>query len=138
ASRESGAQPDEMTTLFEAADVTKTFGGLTDLQRVTFSIEGGIASIIGPNGAGKTTLFNVFTGLYRPDTGSVSFRGRPLIGLRPDEITALGACRTFQNISLFANMTAAETELVGMHTRIPPASRPLPPRPPRSHSLQLA
>ena len=78
-----------MSALFEAVDVTKTFGGLTALQRVTFEIDGGIASIIGPNGAGKTTLFNVFTGLYRPDGGTVTFRGRSLVGLRPDEITAL-------------------------------------------------
>ena len=104
--------------MFEAADVTKTFGGLTALQRVTFALDGGIASIIGPNGAGKTTLFNVFTGLYRPDAGAVTFRGQPLVGLRPDEITALGVCRTFQNIRLFANMTAAENILVGMHSRI--------------------
>ena len=107
-----------MSAMFEAVDVTKTFGGLTALQRVTFALDGGIASIIGPNGAGKTTLFNVFTGLYRPDTGGVTFRGRPLVGLRPDEITALGVCRTFQNIRLFANMTAAENILVGMHSRI--------------------
>src|SRR5206468_946222 len=76
------------------------------------------ASIIGPNGAGKTTLFNVFTGLYQPDRGTLRFRGQPLVGLRPDEITALGLCRTFQNIRLFANMTAAENVLVGMHARI--------------------
>src|SRR5947208_12255468 len=107
-----------MSAMFEAVDITKTFGGLTALQRVTFALDGGIASIIGPNGAGKTTLFNVFTGLYEPDAGAVSFRGRPLVGLRPDEITALGVCRTFQNIRLFANMTAAENVLVGMHTRI--------------------
>src|SRR5215470_13385486 len=107
-----------MTALFEAVDVIKTFGGLTALQRVSFALDGGIASIIGPNGAGKTTLFNVFTGLYRPDSGVVSFRGQPLIGLRPDQITALGVCRTFQNIRLFANMTAAENVLVGMHARI--------------------
>jgi len=109
---------DGVSALFEAVDVTKTFGGLTALQHVTFALEGGIASIIGPNGAGKTTLFNVFTGLYRPDAGTVSFRGQPLVGLRPDEITALGVCRTFQNIRLFANMTAAENVLVGMHARI--------------------
>jgi len=107
-----------MTALFEAADVMKTFGGLTALQRISFALDGGIASIIGPNGAGKTTLFNVFTGLYQPDSGTVSFRGQPLIGLRPDQITALGVCRTFQNIRLFANMTAAENVLVGMHARI--------------------
>ena len=104
--------------LFEARAVTKRFGGLTAVNRVDFTLEAGIASIIGPNGAGKTTLFNVFTGLLRPEEGDVSFGGRSLIGLRPDEITALGVCRTFQNIRLFANMTAVENVLIGMHARI--------------------
>jgi branched-chain amino acid transport system ATP-binding protein len=103
---------------FQAARITKRFGGLTALHRVDFILDSGIASIIGPNGAGKTTLFNVFTGLYAPDEGTVSFRDRPLVGLRPDEITALGVCRTFQNIRLFKNMTAIENVLVGMHARV--------------------
>jgi branched-chain amino acid transport system ATP-binding protein len=107
-----------MTGLFEARGITKRFGGLTALQDVTFGVDAGIASIIGPNGAGKTTLFNVFTGLYAPDEGQVAFKGQPLVGLRPDEITSLGICRTFQNIRLFANMTAAENVLVGMHSRV--------------------
>src|SRR5499433_4386818 len=104
--------------LFEARGVTKRFGGLTALNGVDFALERGIVSIIGPNGAGKTTLFNVFTGLYVPDEGSVTFRGQALLGLRPDQITALGVCRTFQNIRLFANMTAIENVLVGMHARV--------------------
>ena len=104
--------------LFEARRVTKRFGGLTALHRVDFALEQGIASIIGPNGAGKTTLFNIFTGLYAADDGSVTFRGQPLLGLRPDQITALGICRTFQNIRLFSNMTAIENVLVGMNSRI--------------------
>ena len=104
--------------LFEARDVTKRFGGLTAVNHVDFALERGIASIIGPNGAGKTTLFNIFTGLYAADAGTVTFRGTPLGGLRPDQITALGVCRTFQNIRLFANMTAIENVLVGMHARI--------------------
>ena len=107
-----------MSELFEARGITKRFGGLTALQDVSFGVDAGIASIIGPNGAGKTTLFNVFTGLYQPDQGEVTFKGRSLVGLRPDEITALGVCRTFQNIRLFANMTAAENVLVGMHSRV--------------------
>jgi branched-chain amino acid transport system ATP-binding protein len=107
-----------VTGLFEAREITKRFGGLTALQAVTFGVDAGIASIIGPNGAGKTTLFNVFTGLYVPDSGEVVFKGQPLVGLRPDQITALGICRTFQNIRLFANMTAAENVLVGMHARV--------------------
>ena len=104
--------------LFEARGISKRFGGLTALNNVDFALERGIVSIIGPNGAGKTTLFNVFTGLYVPDEGSVTFRGQALLGLRPDQITALGVCRTFQNIRLFANMTAIENVLVGMNSRI--------------------
>ena len=109
-----------MAVILEARRVTKRFGGLTALNTVDFELEEGrIASIIGPNGAGKTTFFNVFTGIYVPDEGSVTFRGAPILGQRPDQITALGICRTFQNIRLFGNMTAAENLLVGMHCRVP-------------------
>ena len=109
-----------MGTLLEMRGVTKRFGGLTALTGVDFQLEEGtIGSIIGPNGAGKTTLFNVLTGVYRPEAGEVLFRERSLVGLRPDQITALGICRTFQNIRLFANMTVVENVLVGMHARIP-------------------
>jgi branched-chain amino acid transport system ATP-binding protein len=108
-----------VSALFQADKVTKRFGGLTAVSGVDFTLESGIASIIGPNGAGKTTLFNIFTGLYRPDAGTITFRGQSLVGLRPDQITALGICRTFQNIRLFANMTAIENVLVGMHARTP-------------------
>src|SRR2546426_6076103 len=107
-----------MAALFDARRVTKQFGGLTALHAVDFALDTGISSIIGPNGAGKTTLFNIFTGLYGADKGSVTFRGHPLLGLRPDEIVALGICRTFQNIRLFANMTAIENVLVGMTSRV--------------------
>jgi branched-chain amino acid transport system ATP-binding protein len=107
------------TVIFEAVGVTKMFGGLTALNNVDLNLEPGrIASIIGPNGAGKTTLFNIFTGLYAPDAGTVTFEGRPLVGLRPDQITTAGICRTFQNVRLFANMTTIENVLVGMHTRV--------------------
>jgi branched-chain amino acid transport system ATP-binding protein len=105
-------------TLLEARDVTKRFGGLTAVSHVDFAVAGGITSIIGPNGAGKTTLFNVFTGLYTAETGTVTFRGEPLMGRRPDQIAAAGVCRTFQNIRLFGNMTVIENVLVGMHARI--------------------
>ena len=107
-----------MTPVFEARGVTKRFGGLTAVSAVDFSLTEGIASIIGPNGAGKTTLFNIFTGIYEPDEGGITFKGQSLVGLRPDQITALGVCRTFQNIRLFANMTAVENVLVGTHARV--------------------
>src|SRR6202795_489458 len=108
-----------MAVVLDAKGVTKRFGGLTALHAVDFLLEEGqIASIIGPNGAGTTTFFNVFTGLYAPEEGTVTFRGTPILGMRPDQITALGICRTFQNIRLFANMTAAENVLVGMHCRV--------------------
>jgi branched-chain amino acid transport system ATP-binding protein len=109
-----------VAVLLEAKGVSKRFGGLTALDAVDFTLEEGlIASIIGPNGAGKTTFFNVFTGIYVPEEGAVTFKGAPVIGRRPDQITALGICRTFQNIRLFANMTAIENVLVGSHTRVP-------------------
>jgi len=109
-----------MAAVLEAKGVTKRFGGLTALSAVDFRLESGrIASIIGPNGAGKTTFFNIFTGIYVPEEGSVTFNDTPILGKRPDEITALGICRTFQNIRLFGNMTTAENVLVGMHCRVP-------------------
>jgi branched-chain amino acid transport system ATP-binding protein len=106
--------------LLEARGVSKRFGGLTALNGVDFTIEEGhIASIIGPNGAGKTTFFNVFTGIYIPEEGVVTFRDVPVLGRRPDQITALGICRTFQNIRLFPRMTAIENVMIGMHSRVP-------------------
>jgi branched-chain amino acid transport system ATP-binding protein len=109
-----------MAALLEARQVTKRFGGLVAVNQVDFDLEEGhISSIIGPNGAGKTTLFNVLTGLYRPEAGEVRFKGQALVGLRPDQITALGICRTFQNIRLFSSMTVVENVLVGMHSRVP-------------------
>jgi len=107
-----------MSALFEARGITKRFGGLTAVKDVDFALESGIAAIIGPNGAGKTTLFNVFTGLYTPDAGEVRLADHSLVGLRSDQITALGVCRTFQNIRLFKAMTAIENVLVGMHARV--------------------
>jgi branched-chain amino acid transport system ATP-binding protein len=127
-----------VSALFEARSITKRFGGLTALHAVDYALDSGIASIIGPNGAGKTTLFNVFTGLYTPDEGTVTFRGHSLVGLRPDQITALGVCRTFQNIRLFANMTAIENVLIGMHARITLTFWDALSRRPRFHEVEHA
>ena len=105
--------------LLDALQVTKRFGGLVAVDKVDFVIAPGmIASLIGPNGAGKTTFFNCVTGFYRAEAGSIIFDGHELIGLRPDTITSLGIARTFQNIRLFANMTALENVMVGEHPRM--------------------
>ncbi len=105
--------------LLEARQVVKRFGGLTAVNRMDFNLpEGSIVSIIGPNGAGKTTFFNTLTGIYRPEEGQIHFQGHSLVGLRPDQISALSISRTFQNIRLFANMTVIENVVVGMHTRL--------------------
>jgi branched-chain amino acid transport system ATP-binding protein len=77
-----------------------------------------IVSIIGPNGAGKTTFFNMLTGLYKPTTGKISFKGKDITGDRPDRITKAGVARTFQNIRLFKTMSALENVMVGEHARM--------------------
>lgn len=105
--------------LLEVNKLVKSFGGIRAVRDVSVSIpEGSICSIIGPNGAGKTTLFNLLTGIYKPDSGSISFGGRSLIGLRPDQVNAAGVARTFQSIRLFANMSVLENVMVGMHSRL--------------------
>ena len=104
--------------LLEIERVTKRFGGLTALAEVSFAIQPReIYGLIGPNGAGKTTLFNVLTGLYRHDEGNFRFQGRPLEQATPDRIAALGIARTFQNIRLFANLSALENVMIGRHVR---------------------
>jgi len=98
--------------------LSKAFGGLHAMQDVSFEItRGTVHSIIGPNGAGKTTLFNVLTGLYIPDAGDFTLDGRSLAGLKPYAVAARGISRTFQNIRLFADMTALENVMVGRHVR---------------------
>jgi len=105
-------------TLLQADRVTKRFGGVQALSEVSFSIRAGeIFGLIGPNGAGKTTLFNVLTGLYASDAGAFLFGGRALTGLKPHEVAAAGIARTFQNIRLFANLSALENVMIGRHLR---------------------
>jgi branched-chain amino acid transport system ATP-binding protein len=104
--------------LLEARGVSKRFGGLAALDNVSLAVrQREIFGLIGPNGAGKTTLFNVLTGVYRPDDGTLSFRGHDIGGAKPHLIAELGIARTFQNIRLFANMTALENVMVGRHAR---------------------
>jgi branched-chain amino acid transport system ATP-binding protein len=104
--------------LLEARALSKSFGGLTALAGVALTVaRGEIFGLIGPNGAGKTTLFNVLTGLYPPDAGECVFDGERLTGMKPYRIAARGIARTFQNIRLFANMSALENVMVGRHAR---------------------
>lgn len=108
-----------MTIALETRALTKYFGGLTAVDNVDLIIqENAIFSVIGPNGAGKTTFYNCITGFYEPDKGEVLFYGKSLLGLTPDQVTYRGISRTYQNIRLFANMSAMENILVGQHSRL--------------------
>ena len=104
--------------ILEIRGITKRFCGLTALSDVGFAIdEGAIFGLIGPNGAGKTTLFNVLTGLYAHDEGTFSFLDKTIGHLTPNRIAELGIARTFQNIRLFANLSALENVMIGRHVR---------------------
>lgn len=106
------------TELLAATGIGKRFGGVQALADVSFTIRTReIYGLIGPNGAGKTTLFNVLTGLHVPDAGAFSFEGTPLAGLPPHQVAARGIARTFQNIRLFANLSALENVMIGRHVR---------------------
>jgi branched-chain amino acid transport system ATP-binding protein len=105
--------------LLEVNNLVKSFGGIRAVRDVSIHIaEGSLSSIIGPNGAGKTTLFNLLTGIYKPDSGTITFNGKSLIGLRPDQVNAAGVARTFQSIRLFPTMSVMENVMVGMHSRL--------------------
>ena len=105
--------------ILETTDVVKRFGGLTAVNKMSFSMEAGrIYSIIGPNGAGKTTFFNALSGIYKPEEGEINFEGRRIDRLVPEKITALHMARTFQNIRLFGSMTVVENIMVGAYTRL--------------------
>lgn len=98
--------------------VSKSFGGLAALSNVSFTVnDGEIVGIIGPNGAGKTTLFNLITGIFPPNNGKISYKGKDLLGMRPYKVTALGLARTFQNIRLFGHMSPLDNVMVGAHCR---------------------
>ncbi len=106
-------------SILRSRALTKRFGGLVALNQLDLDVqEQSIHSVIGPNGAGKTTFFNCATGFYRGEEGQIAFNEIPLDGLSPDRITQLGIARTYQNIRLFASMTALENVLVGMHAQL--------------------
>ena len=103
-------------SFFEVQGLSKSFGGLKAVDDLSFAVEEKeIFSIIGPNGAGKSTVFNCINGLYKPNAGSVKFKGKELVGLRSDQIAKCGVARTFQNIELFSNMTTLDNIMLGRH-----------------------
>lgn len=105
--------------LLEVNNLTKSFGGLVAVNNVDFSIaEGEILGMIGPNGAGKTTVFNLITGFYPKDKGTVHFQGEDITSLRPDQICKNGITRTFQIVKPFSHITVLQNVLVGALNRI--------------------
>lgn len=104
--------------ILELNHVTIRFGGLVAVNDVNLKVEeGSIQALIGPNGAGKSTLFNLITGIYRPTSGSISFKGNSVSGTPTFKIAAAGIGRTFQNIRLFTDLTVLENILIGAHCR---------------------
>ncbi len=102
--------------LFECRDLTLRFGGITAFQGVSFDVRRGeLFAVIGPNGAGKSSLFNALSRVYEPDSGSVRLDGRDFLRLRIDRLAAMGVARSFQNLGVFAHLTALENVLVGRH-----------------------
>jgi branched-chain amino acid transport system ATP-binding protein len=105
--------------LLNVTNLTKNFGGLVAINNINFSMEPGqIVSVIGPNGAGKTTFFNMISGYYVPDSGTITFDGKSLTKLSPERVAQKGIARTFQNIRLFKDMLVAENILVGRYMRM--------------------
>ncbi len=100
--------------ILEVKDLRKSFGGIKAVNGITFSVQKKeVFGVIGPNGAGKTTLFNLITGVYKPDGGSIKFKGVEITTLKPYAIPHLGISRTFQNLRLFKNLTVYENLLAG-------------------------
>lgn len=105
-----------MSALLRVRDAGISFGGVRALDGVSFDVErGSLFAVIGPNGAGKTTLFNCLTSAYRPDSGSIEFDGRSILGARRRDLAGLGIARTFQNLGLFDQLDAAENIVLGRH-----------------------
>ena len=99
-------------------DLSMRFGGVEALREVGFDVQAGsITALIGPNGAGKTTVFNLITGVYRPQAGSIKIGPRELVGFAPHKIARFGLTRTFQTVKVFGEMTVLENVMVGRHSR---------------------
>jgi branched-chain amino acid transport system ATP-binding protein len=108
-----------MSALLDVTDISIAFGGLKAVQAFSLQLQrGDLHGLIGPNGAGKTTVFNLLTGVYKPQSGSIVLDGRRLNGLRPHRIATVGLARTFQNIRLFPDLTVLDNVRLGCHLRV--------------------
>jgi branched-chain amino acid transport system ATP-binding protein len=108
-----------MSSQLEIREVSKSFGGVQAVTRVSLDIERGeLISVIGPNGAGKTTLLNMINGFYHPDTGRIVLDGTDITDYRPSRVAELGVARTFQNIALFKGMTVLDNLMLGRHVQM--------------------
>ena len=106
-------------SLLEVDSVSLSFKGVKAINDISFQVaEGELFAIIGPNGAGKTSIFNSISQVYRPQEGDIRWKGRSIMGQRPDRVAELGIARTFQNIELFPHMTVLENLLLGRHIRM--------------------
>ncbi|HHV79350.1 MAG TPA: ABC transporter ATP-binding protein [Firmicutes bacterium] len=104
--------------LLELKEITMQFGGLTAVDHLDLRLEEGVIfGLIGPNGAGKTTVFNLVTGVYKPTSGSIYFKGERIDGKPPYSITAMGISRTFQNIRIFKSLSALDNVKIGRHCK---------------------
>jgi len=102
--------------ILKIEDLTIFFGGIKALNKVSFEVDkGAIYSIIGPNGAGKTTVFNCISGIYKPNSGKISFKGEDITYLKPNQVAEKGIARTFQNIELFSHMSTMDNLMLGRH-----------------------
>lgn len=109
-------------SLLTVSDLAIGFGGIRAVDGVSFTVqEGEIVSVIGPNGAGKTTLFNMISGLYTPDQGSVELAGRQVTAMAPHRLAARGLSRTFQNLQIFPQLTVLENVMTGRHLQEKPS-----------------
>lgn len=103
-----------MIILLETKNITKSFGGLTAVSNVDFHVDKGeIVGLVGPNGAGKSTLLNLISGVYKPDSGSITFNGKDITKMPPFKVCKLGITKTFQLIHSFPEMTSLENVMVG-------------------------
>ena len=108
-----------MSALLEIREVSKSFGGVQAVNRVSLDVnEGDLLSVIGPNGAGKTTLLNMISGFYHPDSGQISLGGDDVTHIPPFKVAERGVARTFQNIALFRGMTVLDNLMLGRHVHM--------------------